>query len=119
MSHVPSNLSNEEVFRLTGTLPPDRIVALLDEVYDQIGPEDISRAEVYIQEAKAPFEYEDFLSDVIYLATELRDNCRGANKDTAERLCEMLSNIAQTVFNAVDNSDDLLSRAINVLNRQE
>jgi hypothetical protein len=31
LSHIPSTMTNDECFRLTGALPTDRIVQLLDE----------------------------------------------------------------------------------------
>lgn len=111
------SVSNEEWYRFHGTLTDRRINQLIDmEAKLEVDSDGISSAITYIEEARSPFSAEDFLSEAIQLAGELRANVLGANKDTADRLYAMLEDVAQTTFNAVDHSNDLLRQALDALN---
>lgn len=87
-----SNLSNNEYYRLYGTLSPDRIEALLDKS-DQL--ESLDGIEAHIQEACCQFPAEDFLVPVQDRLRDLAKKLRGDNRQEVLGIIEQLDDINQ------------------------
>ncbi len=72
-----TNLSNNEYYKLNGSLSSDRIEALLD--LDGL-MEFVSGTHYYLEEAQGQFPEEDFLCGVVNKLHKLADKLRGDNK---------------------------------------
>jgi len=105
-----NNLTNMEAFNLTGSLPADRIEALLDkermfsEMSDVVG---------CLQDAKANYPDEDFLQEPIKDLVVLSKNLRSHHKDYLLRAIELLEGIQQTVHNATEYGLEQIDVAMN------
>lgn len=75
LSHIPSTMTNDECFRLTGALPTDRIAQLLDEA------DRFTAAAVQLQsEMKTVGDAlpdKDFAKDIMWRLARLRDDAAG------------------------------------------
>lgn len=101
------NLTNEELFRLTGSLPPERIEGLLDNAAAAAGLEGIGAC---VAEAKTCFFAEDALSPILSQLTELAKNLRGNNKQELLGIIESLDDFAQCQFHQGDYGRDELHK---------
>ena len=87
-----SNLSNEEHYRMFGTLPADRIEALLD-ASDKL--ESLDGIEAHVSEARCQFPAEDFLVPVQDRLHDLAKRLRGDNRQEVLSIIEQLDDINQ------------------------
>jgi hypothetical protein len=62
--NIPSNMTNDEAFRLYGTLPPERIQQMLDAETD--APALANRIKEHLQAARDGLPCEDFAEDIIW-----------------------------------------------------
>ncbi len=105
-----SNLTHRELFRLHGTLPPERVESLLDDI-DAGAAVDVAGALIHISEARGQFPAEDFASEIVSQLQALRANLRGANRDKLGQIIESLEDLLQCQFNATDYGLDELHQA--------
>jgi hypothetical protein len=64
LPYISSNMDNEECFRLHGTLPADRIAALLDAEANTIAS--AARINEHVQAAHDGLPCEDFAEDIVW-----------------------------------------------------
>lgn len=107
-----SNFTDEEVFRMTGTLPAERIEALLDHSAQL---KQLTNIDGHIDDAMAQFPAEDFLSDLKQEMYELAKRLRGDNKEALTNLCAMLDDRLQTQFYATEYGTNELFKANKIL----
>lgn len=111
-------LTDEEQFRVTGTLTPDRIEPLLD-LKQRLGDEAQSSVIIHMQEAMAQFPDEDFLETIMGQLTVLTSHLRGSNKDLAVTILEALRVEQETIACATEYAIDEMHKAVTVLRGTE
>jgi uncharacterized protein (DUF2236 family) len=84
LPYIPSNMTNDEAFRLYGTLPPERIQQMLDAEMD--APALAKRIKEHLQGAHDGLPCEDFVEDILYKLQELYNDESAFNPAAAERL---------------------------------
>jgi hypothetical protein len=108
----PSNMTNEELFRLTGTLTAARIETLLDM---GAKADRLSSCADCLVEARSQYPDEDFLqaviSDIQYLASKIR----GGNKDFANQCADKLLQIQQEIAQNGEYGTEQLNKALRVI----
>lgn len=92
--YIPSSMTNDEAFTMYGTLPADRIEALLE-----IEDIDVSGAITDIQEAACQFPAEDFLSEQMDALHDLAKKLRGDNKERLLHILQCLDDVTQCTSN--------------------
>lgn len=100
-------LTDAEYFRIHGTLPADRIE---DMLHLGTAANELKGAQAHIQEARAQYPDEDFLSDVESDLQDIIRSTRGATRDRLKALAAKLEDIAQTTFYASDYGRDELRK---------
>lgn len=93
------NYSNEELFRISGTLPPDRIELLLDHGDTMKRLNSVSSS---AQEASGCYMQEDFLSDQLHNLQSLLRCLRGENR---RRLIKIIEDIEHNISMQVNEGD--------------
>jgi hypothetical protein len=102
LPYIPSNMTNDEAFRLYGTLPPERIQQMLDAEMD--APALAKRIKEHLQGAHDGLPCEDFAEDIVYQLENLRDDEDAIDEATAARL--------QNIIDALNKLQaDLFTRA--------
>lgn len=110
MRHA-SNLTNEELFRLTGTLPKERIEELLDK-----SKVDVKAALDYISESSRYFPDEGFLSDLSNKIRNIVDDMRKSeNKTRLENILAYIDDYEMQIFYESEEGMDLLHKAVKSL----
>lgn len=104
MNYATTNMTDEEVFRMTGNLPPDRVEKLLNR---QDTEEIINSINVYASEARMTVE-EDFLSDQTTRLFEIAKKLRGDNRKDLEEVIEEIRLSVQEMVNAASYSNEQL-----------
>jgi hypothetical protein len=82
--NIPSNMTNDEAFRLYGTLPPERIQQMLDDELD--APALAKRINKHLRCAHNGLPREDFVEDILYKMQELYNDESMFSPAAAERL---------------------------------
>jgi hypothetical protein len=100
--NIPSNMTNDEAFRLHGTLPPERIQLMLDAELD--APALAKRIEEHLQGAHDGLPCEDFAEDLVYRLENLRDDEDAIDTLTAAKLQDIITEL-------VNLQADLFTRA--------
>jgi hypothetical protein len=96
MDHIPSNLSPEEEFSLTGTLRPEQIEKVLDNpLVDENVVESVLE---HVEDIRGNFPKEDFLSREISRLDEMAKRLRGANREELMEISYMLDRIERDTF---------------------
>lgn len=109
--YINSNMNNAEAYRLLGTLPADRIEALLD-----IEAIDVSGAIVHIEEARGCYPAEDVMSETLQAMRDLRCNLRGNNKALMDSIISMVEDLETELRQSAEYGADELRKALEVLN---
>jgi hypothetical protein len=91
LTHIPSNMTNDECFRLTGALPTARIVELLDEA-DRFR-DAVQTVKEQLDAVDAALPNEDFAADVVYDLAQLRDDETAIDEPTAARLTAIIKDL--------------------------
>lgn len=99
---IPSNMDNEECFRLYGTLPSERILQLLDAESDTIAS--AGRIAEHVQAAHDGLPCEGFAEDLIWRLESLWDDKHAIDAATAATLQGVISELVKL-------QDDLYARA--------
>ena len=94
-----ANYSDEELFKISGTLPPDRIELLL--IHGDI-VERLNNVLSSTQEASNCYMQEDFLSDQLHALQSILKCLRGENK---LRLGKVLEDIERDISIQVNESE--------------
>lgn len=104
-----SNLTNDELYRLTGTLPSARIEALIEtaELYEKI-----TGSEAHIIEARGSYPDEGFLYHVIERLNAVAKSVRGDNRQEILSIVSALEQIDQDVTNDAEYGRDELRKAL-------
>lgn len=103
------NLTNQEYFRLHGTLPSDRIEELLHDPNAEI---DLAGAVAKIEEGMGQFPEEDFGHDIIGRLQALAKCVRGANREELLSIIGAAEDLFQCQFYASDYGRSELIDAI-------
>lgn len=104
-----NHLTNEEEFRLTGTLSSDKIEKLLnfagleDSVWSCISG---------LSDVQSSFPSEDFLHGIERRLTELAKKLRGENKEILLGVIDDLADVISSTNSATENGVDLLNSTI-------
>jgi hypothetical protein len=101
LPYIPSNMDDEECFRLHGTLPPERIASMLDAESDMVAAcvEVIQR----VDDVHDGLPCEDFAEDITYRLAQLRDD---------EGTTSAMADEVQSILDAVESMQrDLYVRA--------
>lgn len=104
MNYATTNMTDEEVFRMTGNLPPDRVEKLLNR---QDTEEVINSIDAYAYEARMTIE-EDFLSAQITSLYEIAKKLRGDNRKDLEKVIEEIRSSVEEMVNAASYSNEQL-----------
>lgn len=102
-----TEMTNEEFYRLNGTLTPARIERILD-AEKQV--ESFEGLEAHVSEALAQLPAEDFLEPIKSRLHELSKCVRGANRTEVLAIIETLDDLAQCTFNASDYARSELNK---------
>lgn len=99
------NMSNEEFYRVNGTLTPARIDAMFSKVDEAEAWEDLTPC---IQEAKSCFIDEDFLQSTVLRLQEFAKRLRGDNRQDLLKIVEdMEHDIGQAIASAEYGASEL------------
>lgn len=104
-----SSLTDQEFFRLHGTLPPERIEPLLHDPHAQI---DLAGAVGKIEEGMGQFPEEDFGHDIISRLQALAKFVRGSNREELLSIISAAEDLFQCQFNSSDYGRSELIDAI-------
>lgn len=107
--YASSNMTDDEVFRLTGTLPADRIAALLSRVFSD---DRIESVIVHIREGSSSFLCEDFLSHEIERLSEIIAGYRGKDRAELIKIRDNLRDIENDVYQNGEYAQEELDQAI-------
>ena len=111
------NLSNEEVFRLTGTLPPERIESLLD-VSDIAN--DAAGICNLIHDGKVfSNHYDEEFRHIQSALNVLKKSTRGENRKEVEALIEYVESFESSLNDNLDFSLDQLQQAETAIRKYE
>jgi hypothetical protein len=108
MTIEATNLTNEEYYRLNGTLSAERIESLLNITANV----DDSSPAAYIEEAMGTFPKEDFLESVIKKVRAVAKRVRGDNKDDLDQILLDLEDLQSSVNNNSDYGRSELDNAL-------
>ena len=108
MTIEATNLTNQEYYRLNGTLSAERIEDLLrfDCAIDSS-----SDPSAYIDEAEGCFPKEDFLEHIIKKVRAVSKRVRGENKDDLDQILIDLEDLQSSVNNDSEYGRDELRKA--------
>lgn len=109
---ICSNMSHREAFKLTGSLPMDRIELLLDKADTLENLEDVPGE---ITEAKAGFPDEDCLQDIIKQLQVLQKNLRGDNRTTLGVVIEQVEERQTSLMQSSEYGLEKLNSALSML----
>jgi hypothetical protein len=98
LPYCPSNMENDEYFRLHGTLPSERIQQLLDAEAETIAS--AGRIAEAVQAAHDGLPCEDFADDVVYALAQLRDDesTPDATAATVQRIVDTLETLQADLY---------------------
>lgn len=105
--------SNEELFRVNGTLPANRIEALL-ECEDKANA--LENVEAHISEAKGCFVSEDCLHEIIDYMQQLAKHMRGENRTELLRIIECAESLQSELGREGEYGADELRQALKIIN---
>jgi hypothetical protein len=91
--NIPSNMTNDEAFRLHGTLPPERIQQTLDAETDLNALAE--RIEGHLQGAHDGLPCEDFAMDIIWRLENLRDDECAIDEAAAATLQAIITDLTK------------------------
>ena len=103
--------ANSEIYRVTGTLPAERIEALLE--LDSV---DLSGVIVHIQEARGSFPGEDSLASIIEDLTALAKHMRGENQKELRSIIERADSLQSELARDAEYGLEELTKAETELN---
>jgi hypothetical protein len=106
-------MTDDEFYRLNGTLSPERIERLLDLTIHIDG----SNPSNYIEEATATFPKEDFLEAVLKKLNRIAKNVRGDNRTDINDVIETLEQLATDTYNTSEYGRSELDNALAVINK--
>jgi hypothetical protein len=114
LSHIPSTMTNDECFRLTGALPTDRILQLLDDA-DRFAAAAV-QLQSQLETVGDALPDEGFAEDIMYRLARLRDDDAGDEETELDRLVDSVRKMmadqcertraAQSAIEALINTRD-------------
>ena len=91
LPYCPSNMENDEYFRLHGTLPTERILQLLDAETDTIAS--AGRIAEHVQAAHDGLPCEDFAEDILWKLTSLHEDETAISEPAAASLLAIIKEL--------------------------
>lgn len=106
--------SNSELFRVNGSLPPDRIESLIDAERRANALESV---EAHISEAKGCFTSEDALQSLIDDLRSLAKHVRGESRAELLRIVEGAEQLQTELWQSGEYGADELRQALKIINQ--
>lgn len=107
-----SSMTNEELYRILGTLPADRLEQLLDQ---SAALESARETVACIREAQERYPEEGCLTDIIGDAELLHQKLRGQNRADMDALVTRLYDLESTLQTSTEYGIFELEKALNAL----
>jgi hypothetical protein len=108
LPYIPSNMDNDECFRLYGTLPSERILQLLDAEADTIAS--AGRIAEAVQEAHDGLPCEDFAEDIVWRLETLRDDESAIDAAAAATLQAIITDLTKLQADLYERAEAAVKR---------